>query len=292
MQSNTNRSANAGETGRLEGSCKLIFSVYRLAYAFFKCMNRREQISNRIILAVNLLFTASPQNTSTSTTSQRLNSQIGQVVNRARDILRSNRSSFTRNASTSFQNGATSAYPKRPRLSGASRYGNVLPKDVVKTVVLLENSGSSNEYPLKNDTIMCYAEVDFVTTDDERLVRNKIVGALKTQIPDIAPDDFEFVKVLGKRVSTPAVADGYNWDFKLVKNLCGRGKLYVRLNKQQEQELENISDTFEAIPVERPSTILADNRGVSSVKEPACQSEIDDEVFTCICVMSKVILSC
>ena len=25
MQSNTNRSANAGETGRLEGSCKLIF---------------------------------------------------------------------------------------------------------------------------------------------------------------------------------------------------------------------------------------------------------------------------
>ena len=124
-------------------------------------MNRREQISNRIILAVNLLFTASPQNTSTSTTSQRLNSEIGQVVNRARDILRSNRSSFTRNASTSFQNGATSAYPKRPRLSGASRYGHVLPKDVVKTVVLLENSGSSNEYPLKNDTIMCYAEVDF-----------------------------------------------------------------------------------------------------------------------------------
>ena len=218
MQSNTNRSANAGETGRLEGSCKLIFfqCTAQLAYAFFKCMNRREQISNRIILAVNLLFTASPQNTSTSTTSQRLNSEIGQVVNRARDILRSNRSSFTRNASTSFQNGATSAYPKRPRLSGASRYGNVLPKDVVKTVVLLENSGSSNEYPLKNDMIMCYAEVDFVTTDDERLVRNKIVGALKTQIPDIAPDDFEFVKVLGKRVSTPVVADGYNWDFKHV----------------------------------------------------------------------------
>ena len=142
---------------------------------------------------------------------------------------------------------------------------------------------------------MCYAEVDFVTTDDELLVRNKIVGALKTQILDIAPDDFEFVKVLGKRVSTPVVADGYNWDFKHVKNLCGQGKLYVRLNKQQEQDQENISDTsdtFEAINVERPNTILADNRGVSSMKEPACQSETDDEVFTCICVMSKVILSC
>ena len=148
---------------------------------------------------------------------------------------------------------------------------------------------------------MCYAEVDFLTTDDEQLVRNKIVGALKTQIPDIAPDDFEFVKVLGKRVSTPVVADGYNWDFKHVKNLCGQGKLYVRLNKQREQGQENISDTFEAIPVEGPSTtstILADNRGMSFVgsevntEGPACQSVTDDEVFTCICVMSNIILSC
>ena len=122
--------------------------------------------------------------------------------------------------------------PKDPDCRGLHvNYGNVLPKDVVKRLVLLENSGFSNEYPLKNDTIMCYAEVDFVTADDERLVRNKIVGALKTQIPDIAPDDFEFVKVLGKRVSTPVVADGYNWDFKQVKNLCGQDKLYVRLNK-------------------------------------------------------------
>ena len=118
-----------------------------------------------------MLFTATTQNT--STTSQPLNPQIRQVVDHARDILRTNRLSFTRNASTSFQNGATSMHPKRPQLSRASHYGNVLPKDVVKTVVFLENCGSSNEYPLKNDTIMCYAEVDFLTTDDKQLVRNK-----------------------------------------------------------------------------------------------------------------------
>ena len=54
---------------------------------------------------------------------------------------------------------------------------------MVKTVVLLANVGSSNEYPLINDTIMCYAEVDFLSKDDEQVVRNKIVGAFKTQIP-------------------------------------------------------------------------------------------------------------
>ena len=45
------------------------------------------------------------------------------------------------------------------RLAGASRYANVFPKEVCKTVVLLENYDSSNKYPLTHDMIMCYAEV-------------------------------------------------------------------------------------------------------------------------------------
>ena len=40
-------------------------------------------------------------------TSQRLSSQVGQVVNRARDILRYNSSTFSRNASTSFRAEST-----------------------------------------------------------------------------------------------------------------------------------------------------------------------------------------
>ena len=75
LQSNTNRSANAGEAGRLEGSCKLILLFTSFAHAFF--INRQEQTSNRLILGVNMSFTATTQNT--STTSQRLNCQIGQV---------------------------------------------------------------------------------------------------------------------------------------------------------------------------------------------------------------------
>ena len=213
------------------------------------------------------------------------------MVNRARDILRSNRSSFARNASTSFHSsGATShgAYPKRPRLAGASRYANVRPKEVCKTVVLLENSDSSNEYPLTHDMVMCYAEVDFLTTDDEQLVRDKIVDALKTQLPDIAPDDLEFVKVHSKRVTTPVVADGYNWDFKHVKNLCGQGKLYVRLvgNKQMPgADLEGLPEEPEAIPVEVSRTIpeqCGNTSAVGSVtntEEPVRGSVTDDEVF-------------
>ena len=70
-------------------------------------------------------------------TSQRLSSQVSQVGNRARDILRYNSSTFSRNASTSFRAESTlySSFPKIPRLAGVSCYRNVLPKEVCKTVV-------------------------------------------------------------------------------------------------------------------------------------------------------------
>lgn len=216
------------------------------------------------------------------------------MVNRARDILRSNTSTFTRNVSSSFRSGATShgAFPKRPRFAGASRYGNVLPKEVCKTVVLLESSDSSN-YPLTHDTIICYAEVDFLTTDDELLVRNKIVEALKTQLPDIALNDIEFVKVLSKRVTTPLVADGYNWDFKHIKNLCGQGKLYVRLvgNKQLRDlaAVESVASPEERTSPEEGGATFGERgatfgEGGANPVEAACLSVKDDsdEVHTVI----------
>jgi len=99
----------------------------------------------------------------------------------------------------------------------------------IQTAFLLENAVSSKEYPLNQELIIGYAEVDFLSTDDEPLVRSKIVGALKSKLADIAPNDIEFIKVLNKRVTNPLVADGHKWDFKHVKNLCGQGKLCVRL---------------------------------------------------------------
>ena len=180
-----------------------------------------------------LSFAAATEN------NRRLDSQVDQVVNRARDILRSNSSTFTRNVSTSFRSAATShvAYPKRPRLAGASRYTNVISKEVCKTVVLLDSVVSMKEYPLTNDTIICYAEVDFLSTDDEQLVHSKIVAVVKTQLLEIGPNDIEFVKVLHKRVTTTLVADGFKWDWRKIKNLCGQGKLCVRLvNKYPEED--------------------------------------------------------
>ena len=82
----------------------------------------------------------------TESTSQRLSSQVGQVVNRARDIMRYISFTFSRNASTSFRAESTlhSSFPKILRLARASRYRNVLQKRFVKKLYTWKKL-SSNE---------------------------------------------------------------------------------------------------------------------------------------------------
>jgi len=120
-----------------------------------------------------------------------------------------------------------SSFPKRPRLD-RKRYAVPAVKEFCKTVLVLAPS-NEHTYHLTNDQILGHAEVDFTTEDSEDTVRAKIVQAVEQLAHDIKPDDFEFVKVQSKRVSVPFVATGHKWDFKHVKNLCGQGKIYIRL---------------------------------------------------------------
>ena len=116
-------------------------------------------------------------------TSQRLNLQVGQVVNRARDILRYNGSTFSRNASTSFRAESTlhGSFPKIPRLAGASRHRMMFcQKRFVKhAVVHMEKTLSSNENPLTHDEIICLAQVDFLSDDDEQQKQQNILVITK-----------------------------------------------------------------------------------------------------------------
>ena len=48
------------------------------------------------------------------------------------------------------------------------------------------------------------------------------------------PDHFDFVKRERSKVTTPVVNKSLEWNYKHLKELCGQGKLYVRLNVLRE----------------------------------------------------------
>ena len=48
---------------------------------------------------------------------------------------------------------------------------------------------------------------------------------------EIGPTDFEFINMSGKKASVPQCKDGFEWDGRAVKELCGSGSIYVRITK-------------------------------------------------------------
>ena len=71
---------------------------------------------------------------------------------------------------------------------------------------------------------------DIGTTYSEADIRKEISETLQQRFPAITSGLFDFVKRERNRVVTPVVESSHKWDFKQIKELCGQGKLYVRLN--------------------------------------------------------------
>lgn len=71
---------------------------------------------------------------------------------------------------------------------------------------------------------------------------HKLVEVFESKIPTIRKTDFDFVKREKNVVTLPVAKTGHKWDFAYVTNLCGQGRLYVKLNVSKD-ELLNRGDS-------------------------------------------------
>ena len=78
--------------------------------------------------------------------------------------------------------------------------------------------------------ILVKGECDLKSTDSEDEIRAELTSLFKVKLPLITKKDFDFVRRERNIITTPIVKAEHQWDFKHVKQLCGQGKLYVRLN--------------------------------------------------------------
>ena len=145
------------------------------------------------------------------------------------------------------------------------------PKTVVKSVYLLEESDvPEEEYSLLDDMILLKGQCELPPNFDEKQIRNELVSLFVTKFPYISAADFDFVKRERNTVSKPIVKESHKWDFKHVKNLCGNGRLYVRLNLNSELVLRDIMDDIDptiatpSSPVPQTSTSNEEHATTSS----------------------------
>ena len=93
------------------------------------------------------------------------------------------------------------------------------------------DSDGEEEDSLRKDCVINRGIVTLTASDTEKVIREKIVSSLKTRYPMIESRDFEFVKVVQKKISVLQMRKGTEYDYTVVKKLAGQGLLYIRIKQ-------------------------------------------------------------
>ena len=140
-------------------------------------------------------------------------------------------------------------HPFRPlSVSSKRRKGSKEQPPVPKSVHLIdcieeesdeEDAGEKRDsFAFNERHVVIKGEFDLTPGHSEDEIRSELVEVFKTKIPNIRTTDFDFVKREKNVISLPVIKTGFKWDFAHVKNLCGQGRLYVRLNVPKDELLE------------------------------------------------------
>ena len=98
----------------------------------------------------------------------------------------------------------------------------------------LDENGFVPDYAVTDDMILVKGYFELGTGQSESEIRKSITEVLEQRFPFVRQDHFDFVKRERNKVTTPLVNKSLEWNYKHVKELCGQGKLYVRLNVLRE----------------------------------------------------------
>ena len=93
------------------------------------------------------------------------------------------------------------------------------------------DSDGEEEDSLRKDCVINRGIVTLTASDTEKVIREKIVSSLKTRYPMIESRDFEFVKVVQKKISVLQMGKGTEYDYTVVKKLAGQGLLYIHIKQ-------------------------------------------------------------
>ena len=121
---------------------------------------------------------------------------------------------------------------------------------MAKSVYLLEESDvPDEEYSVLDDMILLKGQCELLPNFNEKQIRDELVSLFVTKFPYITAADFDFVKREQNTISKPIIVrENHKWNFKHVKNLCGNGRLYLRLNCVCSELVASDIDTTTATP--------------------------------------------
>ena len=87
---------------------------------------------------------------------------------------------------------------------------------------------------LKWDSIIANGILMLAERDEENTIRNALKESLKAKFQLLGVNDFDFVKVRHKKVSTLQLGPGTEYNYAVVKKMAGQGLLYIKVKQEYE----------------------------------------------------------
>ena len=132
---------------------------------------------------------------------------------------------------------------------------------------------------LKWNSIIASSILELEECADENTIRKAVKESLKVKFPLIGINDFEFVKVRYKAVSTLQLGPGTEYNYSVIKMMAGQGLLYLEVKQGFEfiyngdAEAESDEDLLKSAFNSSVTASLANvMEGTPSITDPAIQS--------------------
>ena len=137
-------------------------------------------------------------------------------------------------------------------------------------------SKCADSYVISDEMVLLKGFVELGTEQKEDEIRNSIMELLVQRFPLTKPNNFDFVKRERNRLIIPLVPPTMQWDYKHIKELCGQGKLYVRLNVPKELiEAAVVKKETDVITMVIDDDGKSQSRIQSKAKSEVEQSQVD-----------------
>ena len=148
---------------------------------------------------------------------------------------------------SNLQQKDTSTIPRRPsrkskyqlaleKCGGSAKRGRSCATSFQKKIVVFKDMGvnAPTSFTRSDKDVYTSGLLPLVSIDaTEEEIRQEICAVINNcsnpELSEIAPNDFEYINMSGKRASIPHCKEGFEWNGRAVKELAGAGSIYVRL---------------------------------------------------------------
>ena len=249
--------------------------------------------ASRLVLSSNSSASASSSfansNTPTNSRTSANSATLAETLSRTRGMLRE---------STSLGMFRQLNRQERLRAVSGSSYQQAKPakekprKEKKATEFALLRCWDEDEleepHNLKWDSIIATGMLMLQDDDDESTIRNAIKESLCVKLLSIGANDFDFVKVRHKTVTTLQMGPGTEYNYPVVKKMAGQGLLYVKVKQgyefayktdaESDEELSN--SAFDCThPKKTEHDDLPATKGSCTVTLPSEEQNVTPEVI-------------